>query len=267
MTTLKDVSPAQKAKGPAKPAQVTAMPVSTAIKSAATAPKAAAQAPATAPTNVVPVPIRPPAASAVKSATKPQAAKPVARAGGASRSASTAKEPKMTKASATAKKATGGKANGSTEFPFAFPAFKTLFPGFETLSAMPTFPTFPTFPSLPAFKGYEGLAEMGAENLKAAIAASTAMVKAMDVLTKQMAAFATDSFSASFSAAKELSECRSIGDVFEQQTIFTRTLLDRVVEESAKLSRLSVDAAKDAFVPLNARVEEATEKFVKTMAA
>jgi hypothetical protein len=217
--------------------------------------------------NVVPAPVRP-AAPVTRLVTKTAVAEQAA-AGVRKRAKSPAigKETAMTKTTTipAGKKAGAKKTEGAmgpfmfpAMFPATFPAFETLFPGLEKLS---------TFKGLEGFKGFEGMAEQGAENLKAAVAASAAFIKVVDALTKEMATFTTDSVSAGITAAREISECKTMGDVFERQTAFARAVLERMISESAKLSRLSVDAAKETMVPLNVRMEEATEKFMKAMAA
>jgi phasin family protein len=174
----------------------------------------------------------------------------------------------MTKATATpaGKKAAGAKKTSGPLGPFMFPAaFPASFPSMETL--FPGLEKLPSFKGLEGFKGFEGIAEQNAENLKAAVAAGTALIKVVDAVTKEMASFATDSFSAGITAAKEISECKTIADMFERQSAYARAVLERMISESTKLSRLSVDAAKDTMVPINLRMEEATEKFMKAMAA
>ena len=219
--------------------------------------------------NVVPAPVRP-AAPVTRLVTKTAAAAGKATAGARKRAKSPAigKETAMTKATATpaGKKTAGAKKTSGPLGPFMFPAaFPATFPSME--SVFPGLEKLPSFKGLEGFKGFEGIAEQNAENLKAAVAAGTAFIKVMDAVSKEMASFATDSFTAGVTAAKEISECKTIADMFERQSAYARAVLERMIAESTKLSRLSVDAAKDTMVPTHARTEEATAKFMKAMAA
>lgn len=114
-------------------------------------------------------------------------------------------------------------------------------------------------------RGYEQFAEFGTENFRAVFAAGSVLAKGMETLSEEVTTYTSDSFEAGMEAAKALGECKTFAEALDRQSAFARISFDKFVAETTKLSEISAKLAKDAVEPINARVDAATENFVKTI--
>ena len=67
--------------------------------------------------------------------------------------------------------------------------------------------------------------------------------------------------------AKALVGCKTVQEAVELQGDLARKSLDQWLSESTKISELAVKVSNEAISPINAKMTDAVEKFVKPMAA
>ena len=121
------------------------------------------------------------------------------------------------------------------------------------------------FPS--AAKNFDELAEFNKGNLDAFMAASTAAAKGFETLSQQLIAYNQKAVETSVATAKALLGCRTMQDVVELQSDLTRKGIDEWLAEGTKFSELTVNVANQAAEPINSRLTEAVDRFMKPLAA
>lgn len=115
-----------------------------------------------------------------------------------------------------------------------------------------------TFDDVTAFqKGY----------FDAVMAATTTMAKGYETIAKQLFALNQKTTESSMASAKALVGCKTVQEAVELQGDLARKSLDTWLSESTKISELAVKVSNEAISPINAKMTDAVEKFVKPMAA
>ncbi|MDH3666681.1 MAG: TIGR01841 family phasin [Paracoccaceae bacterium] len=108
-------------------------------------------------------------------------------------------------------------------------------------------------------KGIETATAFGQENVEAVVASSKIAAKAAESMSAEIAAYQKKAYQDSMAAAKELTACKSVSELFEKQTAYGKSSVEGFVAEAAKLNEMYAAAAKDIFEPLTARVNAAVE--------
>jgi len=108
-------------------------------------------------------------------------------------------------------------------------------------------------------KGMETAASFGQENMEAFVASSKIAAKAAESMGAEIAAYSKKAYEDGLAAAKEMTACKSVSELFEKQTTFSKTSIEGFVAEATKLNEMYAAAAKDIFEPINARVTAAVE--------
>jgi phasin family protein len=121
------------------------------------------------------------------------------------------------------------------------------------------------FPS--AAKNFEDLAEFNKGNFDAFMAASNAATKGFETLSQQMIAYNQKAVETSMATAKALLGCKTVQDVVEVHSDLTKKGIDEWLAEGTKFSELTVKVANQAAEPINSRLTEAVDRFMKPLAA
>lgn len=116
------------------------------------------------------------------------------------------------------------------------------------------------------FKGYDQFSNVSKENVDAYVKSSTILAKGYEQLGKEFMAFAQGSLETNLAVAKSLLGAKSLREVIDMQTEYSRKSLDQMMAESAKLAELSVKVANEAMVPLQSQVNQNVEKMFKPAA-
>jgi phasin family protein len=103
-------------------------------------------------------------------------------------------------------------------------------------------------------------------NIEALVKSSQIWVTGMQDLSKHVAAAAQASVEEGISTFKALGSVKSVKEVFDLQTAFARSTLEKTVAESGKLTDASMKLTEQALAPLTARVTVAVEAFSKKAA-
>ncbi|PWC75543.1 phasin family protein [Azospirillum sp. TSH64] len=117
--------------------------------------------------------------------------------------------------------------------------------------------------SAKVLKGYDELTVLTKENVDALVKSGTVVAKGAEEAGKQVAAFTQSSLEKSVSNAKAVLAVKTIQELVELQSAFTKASLDAFVSESTKLQELTVKVANEALAPLNARVNATVEVLSK----
>ena len=123
------------------------------------------------------------------------------------------------------------------------------------------------FGALFQFQGYDDLTDAGKNNIDAYIAFSTIVANGVESLSREVMDYAQTSLQANLAVAKSLMAVTSIEEAIDLQADHTRSSIDSMVGEAAKLTELSVELAHQAMEPIQARVSETAETLFKPLAA
>ena len=107
----------------------------------------------------------------------------------------------------------------------------------------------------------EDLASFNQNNMEAMMAASKRAAKAAEDINAELAAFTKKSYEDSMAAAKEMTSAKSVSELFEKQTNFTKSMMEAFLAQSTKMNELATSAGKECFEPLGQRVNASTEMF------
>jgi phasin family protein len=106
-----------------------------------------------------------------------------------------------------------------------------------------------------ASKNYDQVLGYGKETVEAYVKAATAAGKGAETIHNEIYAFSKQSIEDSITATKAVLGSKSVHEAFELQTDFAKTAFDHYVSQVTKLSEIYTSAAKQAFEPLQGRVQ------------
>ncbi len=105
----------------------------------------------------------------------------------------------------------------------------------------------------PTFKGFDDLATFGQANFDALVQANALFTKGVEEFSKEIAGAARTSLETSAAAARAAFAAKTVKDVIEVQTDFTKTSFEKLVANWARFGELGMKLATDAASPLAAR--------------
>jgi len=106
-----------------------------------------------------------------------------------------------------------------------------------------------------AVKNYDQVVGYGKDTVEAYVAAATVAGKGAETLHNEFYSYSKQSIEDSIAAAKALLGTKSPNELFELQSDFAKTAFEAYVGEMTKLSEIFVSTAKEAFEPLQGRVQ------------
>lgn len=116
-------------------------------------------------------------------------------------------------------------------------------------------------------KNYDQLLSYGRDTMEAYMKAANAAGKGVETLQSELYTFSKQSLEDSMTATKALMGSKSIHEAFELQSDFAKSSFNSYVGQMSKLSEIMMSAAKDAFVPLQGRVQAWVEVVESSRAA
>ena len=116
-----------------------------------------------------------------------------------------------------------------------------------------------------AIKTYDDLNSLNKDNFDAVMQSGTIVAKGYEAIGKEFMAFAQSAVEANVAATKAVFGAKDVKEAFDLQAEFARSSMDKALAESAKLSEMSMSVAKEAFEPIQARVNVAVETAMKPM--
>ena len=117
------------------------------------------------------------------------------------------------------------------------------------------------------FQRYEEVASLGKDNVDACVLSTTVFAKGVETMSKELMSIAQSAVEANVATAKALFGAKTVREMIDLQTEFSRSRFDSLVAESAKLTELSMALANDAIEPIQLRMNVTVEKLMKPIAA
>lgn len=105
-----------------------------------------------------------------------------------------------------------------------------------------------------AAKGYEELAAFGKDNAEALLQSAQAASKGMETLGTEIFAFSKQSFEESVAATQAMLASKSLNELFQLQSDFSKTAFAQYRTQATKFGDLALNVAKEASEPLKARM-------------
>ena len=112
-------------------------------------------------------------------------------------------------------------------------------------------------------KTAEEFVAFGQGNVEAFVKCGQIWTAGVQDLSKQVAATAQAQFDETMSTFKAMSSMKSLKDLFDLQSTYTKAALKKTMSESGKLTDASLKLTEQALAPIAARVSTAVETFGK----
>ncbi len=106
-----------------------------------------------------------------------------------------------------------------------------------------------------AAKSYDQLVGYGKETVEAYVKSASAAGKGAETLHNEVYTYSKQSIEDSIAAAKALMGVKSVHEAFELQSDFAKTAFNAYVGQVTKLSEIFAASTKEAFEPLQGRVQ------------
>jgi phasin family protein len=105
------------------------------------------------------------------------------------------------------------------------------------------------------------LSAQSKQNLEALTASATAAQKGAEALSAQALSYGKTSWETGVAAAQSMSKARSVQELIELQTSFTKSAMEVYMAEMTRMTETLTASVKDSFKPINERVTASVEKF------
>ena len=116
-----------------------------------------------------------------------------------------------------------------------------------------------------AFKGYEDVVGYG--SVDAVMKSNALFVKGFQDINQALFGLAQASLDDSVAATKKILGCKTVTDVIDVQTEMAQAGFAKAVEDSRRITHMSVKLAEKAAQPLTKQISATVEKFSKPIAA
>jgi len=133
--------------------------------------------------------------------------------------------------------------------------------------ALPTLPVSetPKHPMEKVVKTAEEFVAFGQGNIEAFVKSGQIWAAGVQDLSKQAAITAQAQFEETVSVFKAMTSVKSLKDLFELQSTFAKSAMEKTMAESGKMTDASVKLTEQALAPITARVTMAVESFGKAV--
>ncbi len=118
-----------------------------------------------------------------------------------------------------------------------------------------------------AFKGYEDVVSYGKDNVDAVMKSNAIFVKGIQDINKALFGLAQASLEDSVTATQKILGCKTAKEAMDTQAALARAGYAKAVQDSRKISDLSVKLADEASQPITKQINATVEKFTKPIAA
>ncbi|MBC8339380.1 MAG: phasin family protein [Rhodospirillales bacterium] len=118
-----------------------------------------------------------------------------------------------------------------------------------------------------AIKGYEQAVAYSKESIDAVMKSNAIFVKGLQDINTVLFGLAQASLEDSVAATQRIFDCKTVSDVMDTQAELAKAGYEKALDDSRKVSELSVKVAEAASQPITKQVNAAVEKFSKPMAA
>jgi phasin family protein len=114
---------------------------------------------------------------------------------------------------------------------------------------------------------FDDFTAAGGDAIEAYLTCSKIAAEGVESLGKEVVGFAQASVEAQFAYAKTMMDAKTFQDAFEAHSDYTAKNIDHLTAQATKLTQMSVKLASEIMEPIQARVEVATQTWLKPLAA
>jgi phasin family protein len=118
-----------------------------------------------------------------------------------------------------------------------------------------------------AVKGYDQVLGFGKENVEAYLKAANATGKGVETFHNEFYLFSKQSVEDTLAVTKAVLSAKSVHEAIEIQTDFTRSVFDTYVGQINRLNEIVLSTTKDAFEPIQGRIQAWADVVQATRAA
>ncbi|WP_299437598.1 phasin family protein [uncultured Rhodospira sp.] len=112
-------------------------------------------------------------------------------------------------------------------------------------------------------RNYDDLIAFNKDNLNAATAASQALAKGLEDISKEAVTFSSKSMDGAVAASKQLGSCKTPADFTNLQTKLVKDNWEIMIAQTKKMAEMSNGVVKNAMEPLQARTKAVMETFAR----
>lgn len=105
------------------------------------------------------------------------------------------------------------------------------------------------------------------DNMEACVECGNITAELSKAVSEEVFEFTNQLFSKNVDLSKQLFACRTINDMFDLQSKFFKTNIDKIFNETAKISEMSFKMASKASEPINGRVAAVSKRVKKSFSA
>lgn len=116
-------------------------------------------------------------------------------------------------------------------------------------------------------EGYDELTALSQKNVEAMVEAGNAWAKGAESIGKAYFNLAQVSAEAGVEATQAMFSAKTLKDVMDVQTGYTKASIDTLVAEGKKINDMTMQVANDALQPIQTQVNETIEKVLKQSAS
>jgi phasin family protein len=117
------------------------------------------------------------------------------------------------------------------------------------------------------FAGFNDMADFQKANVDAMMTAGTTWAKGVEQMGRAWFGFSQSMMEQTVSTAKAMMTAKTLKEVVDLQSDYTKTTFDGLLAETTKMSDTTMKVANEAMAPLGDRMNAAVEKMSKPVAA
>ena len=118
-----------------------------------------------------------------------------------------------------------------------------------------------------ASKGFDEMAAIGRLNLEAAIKSVNVAAKGMEEINGEFVAFSREAIEEGVAVTKAAMSAKSVQEAFEIQSGYAKSAIEAYVGRMTKFGDMFASVTRDAFEPINGRIQAIAEKIKMPYAA
>ena len=196
------------------------------------------------------------------------ASKPVSKAATKTSAASSAKKATSSNSAAASKKTTPAKPTVASSAAFANKTTSSLQGSSKTVNetisnSVKTLQQQVEKVNQTMIKNNQEFSKFFEDNLNSTLQAFNILAKSSEEISKAYFSFAQNTLENNIAAAKSLFSARNAQEAFDLQSKTAKSNIDSLINESTKLSQLSIDAANKAMQPIQNRINQTVESIIK----
>ncbi len=116
-------------------------------------------------------------------------------------------------------------------------------------------------------RGYDDIADLNKETFEVFTAASNAATKGAEEIGNEVACYARSMVQESIATTRNVMAAKTLMDALDAQNAFARNAFQAFFDTGTKVGEMSFKVGNEVSAPVNKRVSEMVEKFVRPISA